>query len=119
MGGNSTVILIVAGIFLVVAIVATIVWWSLADRIYPGASESTGQYIGKDTHRRGDLLGESPIIIVDAGAAEPHHGPDHATHHDASSHAHSSGIDAGGTHDSGASGHDAGGFSADGGGGHH
>jgi hypothetical protein len=71
MGGNTTVIWVIAGIFFVVAIVATIVWWSLADRIYPGASESTGQFIdvigadGKKT-RVPAGTGSKPVVISDS-----------------------------------------------------
>jgi len=111
--GNATVIWIVAGLFLIVAIIATIVWWSLADRIYPGASDSTGQYIdvgGRDSaKRRSHSSGDAPVIIGDAG--EPAH-TDHT--HDASGHD-AGGHDAGG-HDAGGGGGDAGG--ADGGGSH-
>ncbi len=110
MGGNTTVIWIVAGLFLIVAVVSAIIWWSLADRIYPGASKSTGQYIdltspeGKKRHASHSDGG--PIVIGDSGAlaidnahtSAHHHGHDHhGTHH-----GHDASFDASGSHGSGA-----------------
>ena len=42
---QAGVIIIVAVVVLIVGTVIAVVWWRLADRLFPGASDRTGQHI--------------------------------------------------------------------------
>ena len=52
MSGNSTIILIVIGIMLFVAVTSALIWWHLADIMYPGTDRKTGQRIFKKRSRQ-------------------------------------------------------------------
>lgn len=61
MPGNSTIILVVIGIMLVVAVTAALIWWHLADIMYPGTDKKTGQRIFK---KRGREVNPSATVVT-------------------------------------------------------
>ena len=52
MPGNANIIIGMVVIVLVMGTVFALVWWRLADVIYPGVDEKTGQRIGRRKRRR-------------------------------------------------------------------
>lgn len=62
MGYSGSMVLVIALIFLVLAFVATWVWWAMANRIYPGADKSTGQSV--PLPGEGDVLNTSQARVV-------------------------------------------------------
>lgn len=74
MGEHGTVIFAVAGGFLVLAVVAALVWWSLADRVFPGADRATGQRVDvmrlrgrKGGVDRGSGAEVTPTVVAASG----------------------------------------------------
>lgn len=65
------VLLIVASIMLVVGTVVALVWWKLADRIFPGASRSSGQQIKLGRDGKATPQGPPPTVIRGYGDPPP------------------------------------------------
>lgn len=71
MSGQSTIILVVIGIMLFVAVTSALIWWHLADIMYPGTDKKTGQRIFK---KRGREVNSSATVVTGfdtPAAAEP------------------------------------------------
>lgn len=105
---DPTTIWIIVGIFLLVSIVSAMVWWSLADRMFPGADKATGQRVdvfetGKVDRSRATVIRSTPPTRPDAKHADhagpvlmtgphlgphlgPQLGPHLGTHHDKPAH---------------------------------
>lgn len=60
MSGN-VIIFIVIGIMLFVAVTAALIWWHLADIMYPGTDRKTGQRIFK---KRGRQVNSSATVVT-------------------------------------------------------
>ncbi len=60
MSGNSTIILVVIAIMLVVGVVSAMIWWHLADVMYPGTDAKTGQRIFK---KRGRVANSQATVV--------------------------------------------------------
>lgn len=52
MPSGVTLLLVVAGIVLVLGTIAALVWWGLADAMFPGTTRKTGQAIFRRKSRR-------------------------------------------------------------------
>ncbi len=68
MSGNSTIILVVVGIMLFVAVTAALIWWHLADIMYPGTDKKTGQRIFK---KRGREINPSATVVTGFDSPTP------------------------------------------------
>jgi hypothetical protein len=60
---NRTVILVVIGVMLVVGVVFALIWWQMADVLFPGTAKKTGQRIlgGGDDRPKGPPPGAKVI----------------------------------------------------------
>lgn len=69
---NYTPVLIVIGIMLVGGTIAAVVWWTMADVLFPGASKKTGQRIlGSDKKREGPPPGATIVRGFDEPPQKP------------------------------------------------
>ena len=68
MGGHSNIIIGMVVLVLVMGTVFALVWWRLADVIYPGTDRKTGQRIGRGKRRRSAA---APGAKVVTGFDEP------------------------------------------------
>ena len=60
---DRTVILVVIGVMLVVGVVFALIWWQMADVLFPGTTKKTGQRIlgGGDDQPKGPPPGAKVI----------------------------------------------------------
>jgi hypothetical protein len=65
------IILITAAIMLVLGSVAALIWWRLADALFPGASEKTGQKIGPPGRRQRPPTGTVISDFPSPGGDQP------------------------------------------------
>ena len=72
MGSSTGIIIGVIVLMLIIGTVFAVVWWRLADVIYPGTDEKTGQRIGRG--RRGPRSAIAPDAKVVTGFDEPRPG---------------------------------------------
>jgi hypothetical protein len=60
MSSGLTILLVVTGIVLVLGTVAALVWWALADAMFPGTSRKTGQAIFR---RKGKAPPRDAVVV--------------------------------------------------------
>jgi hypothetical protein len=70
---NHSVVYIVIGVMLVVGVVFAVVWWQLADVLFPGTTKKTGQRIlpMRDDQPKGPPPGAKVIRFDDGPQAKP------------------------------------------------
>lgn len=67
---DRTIVFIVIGVMLVVGVVFALIWWHLADVLFPGTARKTGQRIlGHEDDRKGPPPGAKVIKFDDDGSA--------------------------------------------------
>jgi hypothetical protein len=63
MSSGLTLLLVVTGIVLVLGTVAALVWWTMADWMFPGTSRKTGQAILRKLGKREKPPAEKAVVV--------------------------------------------------------
>jgi hypothetical protein len=68
---SHAVVFIVIGVMLVVGVIFAVIWWQMADVLFPGTARKTGQRILGGTPKAGPPPGAKVIRFDDAPASTP------------------------------------------------